>query len=90
MKPIKYLDYTVYHEGQIVKSGKVPEIYSLSGVEKHLNLGGVWIWHTCPMCVDLELSNGSITRHNYSDRAPETWFNYCKKSGIAIANPHQN
>lgn len=90
MKPIKYLDYTVYQNNEIVKTGTVPEIFSLSGIEKQFNIGGVWIWHTCPVEVNLQLTNGDIVVNNYSDRSPDNWFQYCESHGLAIANPHNH
>lgn len=88
-KDIKYLNYKVYHSGNLSHEGTVPSILSLSGIEKQFNLGGVWLWHTCPEPVVLELSDGVKKFDTQSDRTPEEWFNYAESHGIGIANPHQ-
>lgn len=88
VKRIKYLDYSVLKSGEVVHSGTVPEIFSVSGVEKQFNLGGVWLWHTCPELTVLRLSDGEKTYDLQSNRIPKTWFEYCTSHGLEIANPH--
>jgi len=88
VKRIKYVNYTVIKSGEVVHSGTVPEIFTVSGVEKQFNLGGVWLWHTCPESTILRLSDNNKTYDLLSDRIPESWFNYCQSHGIAVTNPH--
>jgi hypothetical protein len=90
VKRIKYLNYTILKSGEAVHSGTVPEIFTVSGVEKQFNLGGVWLWHTCPEPTVIRLSDGNKTHDILSDRIPETWFEYCASHNIKIANPHSN
>jgi hypothetical protein len=87
---IKYLNYKIIKSGKIVHEGLVPEIFTVSGIEKQFNLGGVWIWHTCPEPTILRLSDGNKTFDLLSDRIPESWFNYLLSRGMSIPNPHAN
>lgn len=88
-KHIKYLNYEVYHGDTLSHQGTVPGLVALSGVEKQFNLGGVWLWHTCPERVCLTLSNEVATMDIYSDRNPRTWWNYADAHGITVPNPHR-
>ncbi len=88
-KHVKYLNYEVYHDETLSHQGMVPGILALSGIEKQFNLGGVWLWHTCPQRVLLKLSNDVAIANVYSDRNPTTWWNYAQEHNIPIANPHQ-
>jgi hypothetical protein len=88
VKRIKYVNYSIIKSGETVHTGTVPEIFTLSGIEKQFNLGGVWIWHTCPQPTVLRLSDGNKTNDMLSNRMPTTWFNYCKAHGLNVANPH--
>jgi hypothetical protein len=87
---IKYLNYKILKSGRIVHEGTVPEIFTVSGIEKQFNLGGVWIWHTCPEPTILRLSDGNKTVDLLSERMPETWFNYLLSHDMEIPNPHVN
>lgn len=77
-KRIKYLNYKVYRDGELIHAGTVPSILALSGAEKSFNLGGVWLWYTCPGLTMLALSDGTNTVNHYSDRKGEQWLNYCE------------
>jgi hypothetical protein len=88
VKRIKYVNYTVIKSGEVVHTGTVPEIFTVSGIEKQFNLGGVWLWHTCPEPTILRLSDGNKTNDILSDRLPGVWFEYCKSHGLTVANPH--
>lgn len=90
VKRIKYINYTVLKSGEVVHTGTVPEIFTVSGIEAQFNLGGVWLWHTCPEPTVLRLSDGNKTIDVLSDRIPETWFRYCQSHDLPIANPHAN
>lgn len=88
-KDIKYLNYEVRHNGNLSHQGTVPGILAQSGIEKQFNLGGVWLWHTCPERVGLRLWNDLHSAEIYSDRTPVTWNNYALEHNIPIANPHE-
>lgn len=77
-KRIKYLDYKVYRDGELIHSGKVPSILALSGTEKSFNLGGIWLWYTCPGLTILEISDGENVVKHYSDRKGTKWLDYCE------------
>jgi len=89
-KDIKYLNYKVFHDGQLSHEGTVPSIFSLSGIEKQFNLGGIWIWHTCPVPTNIQLSDGTKTFDTQSDRTPDEWFKYAAEHKIKISNPHSD
>lgn len=88
-KDIKYVNYEVYHSGNLSKQGTVPGIISTGSVEKQFNLGGVWLWHTCPERVTLKLWNDVHGIELTSDRSPITWWSYAESHNISVPNPHE-
>ncbi len=86
-KYIKYLNYKVYHDGVLSHEGTVPSIHAFSGIEKKFNLGGVWLWHTSPQLVTLELTDGVKTYVAQSDNPPHEWLNYCATHRLKVSDP---
>lgn len=87
-KYLKHLNYEVHHDGVLSHQGTVPNILSLSGIERQFNLGGVWLWHTCPQSVCLKLYNDVRSAELYSDKTADAWLTYCEENNIYISNPH--
>jgi len=78
-KRIKYLNYRVLRNNQLLHSGTVPEILALSGLEKTWNLGGVWLNYRHNEETILEFSDGNRTIAISSKSTEHEWVSYVNK-----------
>lgn len=88
-KSIKYLDYKVIKDDEIVKSGRVPELLVFSGSHKNFDLGGIWLSRSLDTVTTLEITNGVKTVNSRSDRDKTEWLEYLDKLNSGEVEDHR-
>lgn len=87
-KSIKYVNYEVKQNDNVVSSGKIPSILTFSGSGEFFNLGGMWLWFTYEDETILEINDGnSIVKHS-SKRKPESYVNYITENFGTKLDPY--
>lgn len=77
-KSVKYLNYNVIRNDEIIASGTVPAVIAFSGSIKNYDLGGIWLSHRGPL-TKIELSDEVKTIVIHSDRVKTEWLAYLEK-----------
>lgn len=75
---IKYLNYNIIRNDEIVASGTVPAVIAFSGSIKNYDFGGIWLSRTGPL-TKIELDNEVKTVVIHSDRVKTAWLEYAEK-----------
>lgn len=79
---IKYLDYKVFRDGNLIHTGTVPEIIALGGSSKDFDLGGIWMSHSREDITTIEFSqNGNHVVTMHSDCKKDEWLSYLRSLG---------
>jgi hypothetical protein len=85
---IKYVNYEVKQNNEVVSSGTIPSILAFSGSGEFYNLGGMWLWFTHELQTVLEITDENNTVKHPSSRTPTSYAKYVKENYNSTLDPY--
>lgn len=75
-KSIRYVDYDVVRNGEVIHSGSVPAIIAVGGSNKDYDLAGLWLSHNSDEATEIHFTGTDIDAVVFSSSRKTDWLKY--------------